>query len=75
MLDPKEHVIVVAPKKGACYVCGTALDAVASLQVQVNVPLVKMKKVVGRACISCSSEFRAFLDLRIAQAYKGEYQA
>jgi hypothetical protein len=74
MLDPKEHVIVVAPKKGACYVCGAALDTLASLQVQVNVPLVKMKKVVGRACLSCSSEFRTFLDLRIAQAKRGEYQ-
>lgn len=75
MLDPKEHVIVVAPRKGDCYVCGKPLVALPSLQVQVNVPLTKFKKVVGRACLTCSTEFRAFLDLRIAQAQKGEYQA
>lgn len=75
MVDPKDYVAVVGPKKGDCYVCGKDLESIASLQVQVNVPLTKFKKVAGRACITCSKEFRALLDLRIAQAEKGEFQA
>ncbi len=75
MVDPKEYLVVVGPKKGACYVCGKDLEKLPSLQVQVNVPLTKFKKVAGRACETCSADFRALLDLRIQQAAKGEYQA
>lgn len=75
MIDPKEYLVVVGPKKGACYVCGKDLEKSPSLQVQVNVPLTKFKKVAGRACATCATEFRALLDLRIQQAMKGEYQA
>mgnify|MGYP001603500594 CR=1 FL=1 len=75
MIDPKEYLVVIGPKKGACYVCGKDLERTPSLQVQVNVPLTKFKKVAGRACTTCSSEFRALLDLRIQQAAAGEYQA
>ncbi len=75
MLDPKEYLTVVGPKKGDCYVCGKSLEKLPSLQVQVNVPLTKFKKVAGRACASCGAEFRDLLDLRLSQAAKGEYQA
>lgn len=75
MVDPQEYLVVVGPKKGDCYVCGKSLVTLASLQVQVNVPLTKFKKVVGRACSSCAEEFRDLLDLRIRQALDGEYQA
>lgn len=75
MIDPKEYLAAVAPRKGACYVCGKDLAPVPSLQVQVNVPLTKFKKVAGRACLSCAKEFRSLLDLRISQAEEGEYQA
>ena len=74
MVDPKEYLAVVGPKKGACYVCGKDLEPVPSLQVQVNVPLTKFKKIAGRACLTCSKEFRALIDLRIAQAERGEFQ-
>jgi hypothetical protein len=75
MVDPKEYVAVVGPKKGACYICGKDLGSLPSLQVQVNVPLVKLKKVVGRACLSCSKEIRAMVDLRIAEAERGEFES
>lgn len=75
MIDPKEYVIVVGPKKGACYICGKDLEKSASLQVQANVPLTKFKKVVGRACPTCATEIRELLDLRIAAALKGVYDA
>ena len=75
MVDPREYLAAVAPRSGACYVCGKDLKPIPSLQVQVNVPLTKFKKVAGRACITCSKEFRALLDLRIAQAESGEFQA
>ena len=75
MVDPKEYLASVGPKSGTCYVCGKDLKSIASLQVQVNVPLTKFKKVAGRACVTCTKEFRALLDQRIAQAEKGEYQA
>lgn len=75
MLDPKEYITVSAPKKGECYVCGKSLTTLPSLQVNINVPLTKFKKVAGRACIECSLEFRMLVDLRISQAQKGEYQA
>lgn len=75
MVDPKEYLASIAPKKGTCYVCGKDLVSAPSLQVHVNVPLTKFKKVAGRACLACSKEFRSLLDLRIGQAEKGEYQA
>jgi hypothetical protein len=75
MLDPKEYLTVCGPKKGDCYVCGKSLVAIPSLQVNVNVPLTKFKKVAGRACVECALEFRTLVDLRIAQAQRGEYQA
>ena len=75
MVDPKDYIVVIGPKKGACYVCGKDLDVLPSLQVQVNVPLTKFKKVAGRACVTCATEFRALVDLRITQAKSGEYQA
>lgn len=75
MVDPKEYLIVVGPKKGNCYVCGKDLEKISSLQVQVNVPLTKFKKVAGRACTTCSQEFRGLLDERIQQALRGEFHA
>lgn len=75
MVDPKDYLASVGPKSGACYVCGKDLKLVPSLQVQVNVPLTKFKKVAGRACTTCAKEFKSLLDLRIAQAEKGEFQA
>mgnify|MGYP001591240672 CR=1 FL=1 len=75
MVDPKEYLVVVGPRKGACYVCGKDLEKSPSLQVQVNVPLTKFKKVAGRACLPCTKEFRTLLDARIDQAEHGEYQA
>jgi hypothetical protein len=74
MIDPKENVSTVGPKKGACYVCGVDLEKKPSLQVQVSVPLVKIRRVVGRSCVGCAEEFRALLDLRISQAKNGEFQ-
>lgn len=75
MVDPKEYLVVVGPKKGACYVCGKDLEKTPSLQVQVNVPLTKFKKVAGRACLTCCADFRSLIDLRILQANGGQYQA
>lgn len=75
MVDPKDYLVVVGPRKGACYVCGKDLEAQPSLQVQANVPLTKFKKVVGRACVTCATEFVGLLSQRIEQAKNGEYQA
>lgn len=75
MLDPKEYLTVCAPKKGECYVCGKPLNTLPSLQVNVNVPLVKFKKVAGRACLDCVLEFRALVDQRISEAQSGVYQS
>ncbi len=75
MLDPKEHLVVVGPKKGDCYICGQSLLAIPSLQINVNIPLTKIKKVAGRVCLSCAKEIQALVDTRIAQANKGEFQA
>ncbi len=74
MVDPKEYLAVVGPKKGDCYVCGKTLSALPSLQIQVNVPLTKFKKAVGRACVTCATEFLSLLTALIAQARSGEYQ-
>lgn len=74
MVDPKDYLSAVGPKKGTCYVCGGDLLKLPSIQVQVNVPLTKFKKVAGRACVPCTEEFRTLLDLRIRQASTGEYQ-
>jgi len=74
-MDPKENVVAIGPKKGACYICGGDLLAKPSLQVQVSVPFVKMKRVVGRCCTSCANEFRELISLRICQAERGEFQA
>jgi hypothetical protein len=73
MIDPKEYIVVIPPKKGDCYVCGKKIDELPSLQVQANVPLTKFKKVMGRSCVPCAAEFRAFLDLKISQAQRGDY--
>lgn len=75
MLDPKEYLTVCGPRKGDCYICGRPLLAAASLQLSVNVPLTKFKKVAGRVCIECALELRSLVDLRITQAQKGEFQA
>ena len=73
-LDPKENVVTIGPKKGTCYVCSADLEKQPSIQVHVTVPLVKVKRVVGRACIDCAHEFRGLLDHRISQAKSGEFQ-
>lgn len=73
MVDPRDYLSSVGPKTGTCYVCGKDLQRIPSLQVQVNVPLTKFKKVAGRACVTCSKEFKALLELRIEQAERGEY--
>jgi len=76
MGDPKDHVVSVKPARGnACYLCGAALDVAPGIQIQVQMPLVKFKKIVQRGCVPCAKELRALLDLRISQAEKGEYQA
>lgn len=76
MGDPKEHVVAAAPKKGnACYLCGRALDVEPSIQIQVQMPLVKFKKIIQRGCVGCAKELRSLLDLRIGQAENGVYQA
>ena len=75
MLDPKDNLSIVPPKKGNCYMCGAELEKQASLQVQMPVPLVKMKKVLGRGCVPCATELKELLDLMIAKAKRGEYQA
>jgi hypothetical protein len=74
LIDPKENILAVGPKKGTCYICSNDLERRPSLQVQVSVPLVKFKRTVGRCCTTCAEEFRALLDLRISQAKSGEYQ-
>ena len=73
-IDPKENVVTIGPKKGACYVCSADLERQPSIQVHVTVPFVKVRRVVGRSCIECALEFRALLDLRISQAKSGEFQ-
>jgi len=76
MSSPKDHVVAIKPAKGnACYLCGAALDVAPGIQIQVQLPLVKFKKIVQRGCLSCAKELRALLDLRISQAERGEYQA
>jgi hypothetical protein len=76
MGDPKDHVVAVRPQKGsACYLCGRALDVEPGVQIQVQMPLVKFKKIIQKGCVPCAKELRALLDLRIGQAEKGEYQA
>ena len=73
MLDPKEHLEVCGPKKGDCYICGRNLLTRASLQININVPLTKFKRVAGRVCVDCSCELRSLVDLRINQAKSGDY--
>jgi hypothetical protein len=73
-IDPRDNVVAIGPKKGACYVCSADLEGQPSIQVHVTVPLVKVKRVVGRSCVDCALEFRALLDLRISQAKSGEFQ-
>lgn len=75
MLDPKEYLTVCGPRKGDCYICGRPLLAAASLQINVNVPLVKFKKVAGRVCVECALEIRQLVDQRISEAQRGVYQS
>jgi hypothetical protein len=76
MGDPKDHVVAVRPAKGGtCYLCGAPLDIAPGIQIQVAMPLVKFKKIIQKGCLPCARELRTLLDLRIAQAEKGEYQA
>lgn len=76
MSDPKDHVVAAKPAKGnACYLCGAALDTAPAIQIQVQMPLVRFKRIVQRGCVPCAKELRALLDLRIQQAERGEYQA
>ncbi len=74
-MDPKDSIVVIGQKKGTCYISSADLEKSATIQVLVPVPLVKMKRVVGRSCIGCAKELRALVDLRISQAEHGEYQA
>jgi len=75
MLDPKEHVVAVGPKKGECYVCDRSLDREPSLQLQKQVPIIKKMASLGRVCLGCAERFGGLVVERIGQARKGEFQA
>ncbi len=75
MFDPKEYLLAVAPKKGDCYICGKPLITLPSLQINVNIPLTKMKKDAGRVCMDCAAEVKSLIDARMSQGARGEFQA
>lgn len=75
MLDPKEHVVAVGPKKGECYLCGTSLEKAASIQIQKQIPIIKKMQALARACLDCTGKLAEFLQAKVDQARKGEYQA
>ena len=76
MGDPKDHVVAVAPKKGqTCYLCGQPLDTQPGIQIQVQMPLVKFKTIMQRGCLQCAEKLLELLQMRIAQAKKGEFQS
>ena len=75
MLDPKDHVVVVGPKKGECYLCNASLEKAASIQIQKQIPIIKKMQSFGRTCIPCAINVVGLLSTRIAQAQNGEYQA
>jgi hypothetical protein len=76
MGDPKDHVVAVRPAKGGtCYLCGAPLDIAPGIQIQVQMPIMKFKKIIQKGCVPCAKELRSLLDLRIQQAERGEFQA
>jgi uncharacterized protein with PIN domain len=75
MIDPKEHIVVVGPKKGECYICNASLEKIPSIQIQKQIPIIKKMQSFGRACLSCAGALRDLVAIRIAEAVKGEYQA
>ena len=75
MLDPKDHVVAVGPKKGECYLCGTNLEKAASIQLQKQIPIIKKMTALGRACVDCTGKLMELIGARVEQAKKGEYQA
>lgn len=75
MLDPKEHVVVVGPKKGECYICNVSLERAPSIQIQKQIPIIRKMQALGRACLPCAEQFAKLVVDRIQQASKGEYQS
>ena len=75
MVDPKDHVVAVGPKKGECYLCGTDLEKVASIQIQKQIPIIKKMQSFGRACLTCADKLMNLVQARIVQAINKEYQA
>ena len=75
MVDPKENVVSVGPKKGECYICNASLEKVPSIQIQKQIPIIRKMQSLGRVCLDCAEEFQDLVATRIAQAKRGEYQS
>lgn len=75
MLDPKDHVVAIGPKKGECYICNASLEKAPSIQIQKQIPIIKKMQSLGRACLPCAEKFAKLVVDRMLQASSGEYQA
>lgn len=66
-----KSILSMAPSKGKCEVCRSALDKLPSVSATTTF---MFKKIQVRVCTLCAKELRSLIDLRITQAEKGEYQ-